>query len=231
MELNNVINGVLLIDKPAGWTSHDVVAKLRGTLKIKRIGHAGTLDPFATGLVVVGVGKATKQLESIMHQKKTYTATITLGATSSTFDSEGEILPQTPTIVGGPDIHKVENALNQFRGGYEQKAPLFSAKHINGKRLYDLARDGKATEDMRPIKQVQINEITVLTYQYPLLTVRVTCGSGTYIRSLADDIGRALGVGGYCETLRRDAIGLFTAEQAMPPTAPVEQLMDNVREI
>ncbi|MFO0764515.1 MAG: tRNA pseudouridine(55) synthase TruB [Patescibacteria group bacterium] len=211
------LSGLLLVDKPAGWTSHDIVAKMRGVLKIKRIGHAGTLDPFATGLVILGINKGTKHLESLMHQTKVYETTIKLGATSSTFDCEGDI--QEKTVEQKPTIEAIKKALDKFRGGYEQRAPLFSAKHINGKRLYDLAREGKATEEMRPSKLVRIDSIDVLDYHYPELTLRITCGSGTYIRSIADDLGCALGTGGYCLALRRLSIGSYLAQNGVSPEA------------
>ncbi len=206
------MNGLLLVDKPAGWTSHDVVAKLRGILKIRAIGHAGTLDPFATGLLVLGIGKGTKALTALVGVDKEYEAVIRLGATSDTFDKEGTVIPAEAGIQ--PSLADVERALDQFRGGYEQLAPLHSAKKIGGKKLYDLARAGKATEDMRPKKQVKIDEITVLDYSWPDLSIKVKCGSGTYIRSLADDIGRALGVGGYCLELRRTKVGELDVKDA-----------------
>lgn len=208
------MDGLLLIDKPAGWTSHDVVAKLRGILKIREIGHAGTLDPFATGLLVLGVGKGTKRLTALVGVDKEYEATIRLGATSDTFDVEGVVVPGKAGVQ--PSLNDIETALDQFRGGYEQLAPLHSAKKIGGKKLYDLARAGKATEEMRPKKFVKIDSIDVLDYSWPDLTIRVKCGSGTYIRSLADDIGRALGVGGYCRELRRTKVEPFDVREAIP---------------
>lgn len=217
------MDGLLLVDKPAGWTSHDVVAKLRGILKIKRIGHAGTLDPFATGLLVIGIGKGTKALTALVGVDKEYLATIKLGATSDTFDKEGKITEMDSRLRGNdnPDQDDVEKALDKFRGGYEQLAPLHSAKKIGGKKLYDLARAGKATEEMRPKKLVKIDEIAVLEYAWPDLKIRVKCGSGTYIRSLADDIGRELGVGGYCLELRRTKVGDFDVKAAI--TLPLDE--------
>lgn len=217
MNPQDTLSGLLLVDKPASWTSHDIVAKMRGVLGIKRIGHAGTLDPFATGLVILGIYKGTKHLERIMHETKDYETTIKLGATSSTFDIEGEIIENV--ITRPPTTEDIEKALDLFRGGYEQRAPLFSAKHVNGKRLYDLAREGKATEEMRPSKFVKIESIDVLAYTYPELALKITCGSGTYIRSIADDLGRALGIGGYCLTLRRTRIGPYQAKDGIAPTA------------
>ncbi len=208
------MDGLLLIDKPVDWTSHDVVAKLRGILKLKAIGHAGTLDPFATGLLVIGVGKGTKQLTALVGVDKEYEATVRLGATSDTFDVEGTVIPAKAGIQQ-PTRNDIEKALEKFRGGYDQLAPLHSAKKIGGKKLYDLARAGKATEEMRPMKQVKIEELTVLEYAWPDLKLRVKCGSGTYIRSLADDIGRELGVGGYCLELRRTKVGHFDVKDAL----------------
>ncbi len=209
------MDGLLLIDKPVGWTSHDVVAKLRGILKIKRIGHAGTLDPFATGLLVIGIGKGTKALTDLVGVDKEYEATVRLGATSDTFDVEGVITDRRGAINRAPTEQEIESALEKFRGGYEQLAPLHSAKKIGGKKLYELARKGKATEEMRPKKQVTISEIRVTKYEWPDLNILVRCGSGTYIRSLADDIGRELGTGGYCLELRRTKVGTFDVKDAI----------------
>ncbi len=209
------MNGLLLIDKPAGWTSHDVVAKLRGILKIRAIGHAGTLDPFATGLLVLGIGKGTKALTALVGVDKEYEAVIRLGATSDTFDKEGVVMETVGARRALPLRDDIERAIEKFRGGYEQLAPLHSAKKINGQKLYDLARAGKATEEMRPRKQVIINELRITNYEWPDLAIHVKCGSGTYIRSLADDIGRELGVGGYCVELRRTKVGDFDVKQAI----------------
>ncbi|MEK7473631.1 MAG: tRNA pseudouridine(55) synthase TruB [Patescibacteria group bacterium] len=208
------MDGLLLIDKPAGWTSHDVVAKLRGILKIRQIGHAGTLDPFATGLLVLGIGKGTKRLTSLVGVDKEYEATIRLGAISDTFDVEGIIVP-APLPTSPPEGEEVERALDQFRGGYEQLAPLHSAKKIGGKKLYELARAGEATEEMRPKKHVNIYALNIKHYAWPDLMINVKCSSGTYIRSLADDIGHALGVGGYCLELRRTKVGDFDVQDAI----------------
>jgi tRNA pseudouridine55 synthase len=203
---------LLLIDKPAGMTSHDVVDRVRRIFKTRRVGHAGTLDPFATGLLIVGIESATKQLTGLVGLDKTYEAVARLGATSDTFDPEG-VITETPNA-SQPTLEEIEKALDAFRGGYEQLAPLHSAKKIGGKKLYDLARAGTATEEMRPKKQVTISELTVLKYEWPELHLRVCSSSGTYIRSLADDIGRKLGVGAYLTGLRRTRIGDFKIEDA-----------------
>lgn len=219
---------ILLIDKPAGLTSHDVVDRVRRIFNTRKVGHAGTLDPFATGLLIVGVGEATKRLQEFVGLDKTYEATARLGATSTTFDPEGiiEVKLEAGSLKIGqalnspdssfkiPDSNAIDHAFDRFRGGYEQRAPIFSAKKIAGKKLYELARKGKATEDMRPAKQVTISELTVLDYKWPVLKFRVRCSSGTYVRSLADDIGRDLGCGAYLTELRRTAIGEFEIKNA-----------------
>lgn len=204
---------LLLIDKPTGMTSHDVVDCIRRIFKTRAVGHAGTLDPMATGLLIVGVGRATKKLTALIGLDKTYEAEVMLGATSNTFDAEGQITP-TNLVVSQPTHQKIEETLNQFRGTFEQKAPLFSAKKIKGKKLYDLARAGTATEDMRPSKKITIYSLIITDYSFPKLTLNVSCSSGTYIRSLADDIGRLLGTGAYLSGLRRTNIGSFDIAQA-----------------
>jgi tRNA pseudouridine55 synthase len=202
---------LLLIDKPVGWTSHDVVAKLRGILKMKRIGHAGTLDPFATGLLVIGVGPGTKDLTALVGVDKTYIATARLGATSTTEDPEGEITETGAAEVSRTDL---ESVLNTFIGTYEQTASLYSAKKVGGKKLYDLARQGLGDTVERPKKMVTISELKLLEYAWPNLTFEVSCSSGTYIRALARDIGEKLGVGAYLTALRRTRIGDFRIEDA-----------------
>jgi tRNA pseudouridine55 synthase len=155
------MNGrLLLIDKPAGITSHDVVDRVRRICHTRRVGHAGTLDPFATGLLIVGVDAATKELTGLVGLEKTYEATLRLGATSTTFDPEGTITESATTLREFPQT-EIEMALDRFRGGYDQRAPLHSAKKIGGKKLYELARTGTATEDMRPMKRVEIPELVI----------------------------------------------------------------------
>ncbi|MSR84863.1 tRNA pseudouridine(55) synthase TruB [Candidatus Uhrbacteria bacterium] len=226
--LVNVMNGFLLIDKPGGITSHDVVDAVRRVAGIRAVGHAGTLDPFATGLLILGLGPATKKLGELIGLDKTYEATLTLGATSDTFDRDGVITVGAHPSVrpsadrsgqthgSAPTESEIESVLDQFRGGYDQRAPIFSAKKIKGKKLYELARAGTATEEMRPIKHVTISELSILDAQYPILRLRIVCSSGTYIRSLADDIGRALGVGAYLSELRRTSIGTWSVNNAIP---------------
>lgn len=209
------MNKILLIDKPAGWTSFDVVAKIRnaaraatGNKKIK-VGHAGTLDPFATGLLIVLVGDGTKKQDSYMKQDKEYVATLKLGFVSTTGDPEGEIIAYSSSE---PANQEVEEALRKFLGEISQVPPIYSAIKIDGKRAYALARAGKEVE-MKP-RQVKIYDLKIEKYEYPELKIRVRCSSGTYIRTLAEDIGKALGTGAYLTALRRTKIGTYDVADA-----------------
>lgn len=212
--------GILLVDKPTGMTSHDVVDRVRRIFRTRRVGHAGTLDPFATGLLIVGVGPATKELAKYVGLDKTYVATARLGATSTTGDPEGVISPSTEYKV--PSTNDIERAFAKYRGGYEQTAPAFSAKKVGGKKLYELARKGKMEGVELPRKFVTITDLRLTTprlgsgqaYDYPNLTFEVSCSSGTYIRSLARDIGETLGCGAYLTELRRTRIGGYKIEDA-----------------
>ena len=216
-------NNIVLIDKPSGWTSFDVVAKLRGKLRAEyqtkgikptkrqlKIGHAGTLDPFATGLLIILYGEATKQADEFLKLDKVYEATITLGATSTTGDPEGDITKtdqMTP-----PTREVVQAALQAFEGEITQVPPIYSAIKIDGVRAYKLARDGK-TPDI-PSRQVTIYSIEIIDYSFPELKIRTHVSSGTYIRTLAADIGAALSTGGYCTELRRTRIGTYEITNA-----------------
>lgn len=205
-------SGFLLIDKPATWTSHDVVAKLRRITGVKKIGHAGTLDPFATGLLIVGVERAaTRRLDEFKGMPKTYEATVHLGASSDTLDSDGaiELFPNDPQ----PSRSVVEDVITSFLGEQEQTPPMFSAKKIGGKKLYDLAREGKTVE-RNPVN-ITIHSIELLKYAYPELHIRVNASSGTYIRVLAADIGESLSTKAYCSNLRRTSIGNATVDHAV----------------
>jgi len=215
-------DGILLIDKPAGWTSFDVVAKIRGmrraafnaqgvtpTKRQLRIGHAGTLDPFATGLLIILLGDATKQSDEFLKQDKTYEATITLGYTSNTGDPEGELTHVSDEM---PPDAAVEAAISMFTGPITQTPPAFSAIKINGQRAYKLARKGQEVDI--PARQVHIHSLEVVDYSYPELKIRTHVSSGTYIRSLAEDIGKELGVGAYCSALRRTVISELKIEDA-----------------
>lgn len=201
----------LLIDKEATWTSNDVVAYLRGKLKIKKIGHAGTLDPFATGLLIVGVGKeSTKRLDEFKNLDKTYETTLQLGEISTTQDPEGTIT--NTNFDGQISLEQVETILKTFLGKQKQIPPMHSAKKINGKRLYELARKGIEVE--RQANDIEIYNIKLLDYQYPKLKIEVKCSTGTYIRQLAQDIGEKLKCGAYCLELRRTRIGEYSVENA-----------------
>jgi tRNA pseudouridine55 synthase len=206
---------ILLIDKPAGMSSFGVVARVRRVLsaaaghKVK-VGHTGTLDPFATGLLILLVGKGTKRSNEFLKLDKWYEATVRLGATSSTGDIEGEIL-DTPEVAV-PEAADVERVVKQFIGEIEQRVPAFSAVKINGERAYKLARKGVDVE--MPVRKVTIYEIQVLDYTWPELKIRCHVSSGTYIRTLGEDIGAALGVGGYLTALRRTQVGNHKIEDA-----------------
>lgn len=207
-------DGILLIDKPAGMTSFGVVARVRRVLsqaagKKVKVGHTGTLDPFATGLMILVYGKATKDAMTYTKLDKVYEATFVLGQVSSTGDPEGEIT-NVSTDVPTPEV--LAAALDQFRGEIQQRPPIFSAIKINGQRAYKLARDGKEVEI--PLRTVTIHSLELLEYIYPEVRIRTHVSSGTYIRSLASDIGEALGTGAYCTQLRRTAISDWQIEDA-----------------
>lgn len=210
------MDGFLLIDKPSGITSHDAVDAVRRVAKTRRVGHAGTLDPFATGLLIVGINKATKKLGDLVGLDKTYEATARLGATSTTDDPEGVITPTVGARGARPDQADIEAALKSFRGSYLQTAPAFSAKKVGGKKLYELARAGRSHEVELPKKTVSITELIILDYAWPSLRFRVSCGSGTYVRALARDIGEALEVGAHLTELRRTRIGAYDVADAVP---------------
>ncbi|MCD6528442.1 tRNA pseudouridine(55) synthase TruB [bacterium] len=203
--------GFILIDKPKNLTSHDVVDEMRRITGIKKIGHAGTLDPFATGLLILGIGrKATKKLYQFLKMEKEYIGKIKLGATSDTYDKEGKIEERKINQI--PEKTKVEKVLKNFEGEILQIPPLYSAKKIKGKKLYQLARK-KIPVKVEP-KRVKIYKIKILNYKFPYLTIKVNCSAGTYIRTLAHDIGEELNCGAYLEELRRTKIGNFSIKEA-----------------
>ena len=204
-------SGFLYINKPSDWTSHDVVAHLRRVTGEKKIGHAGTLDPFATGLLIVGVGrKATRELEKFLKQDKEYIAELHLGAASDTYDLTGKI---TETDATPPTEDSIKNILLKFTGKQDQIPPMYSAKKIGGKKLYELARKGE--EVKREPSKIIIHENELLKFDWPTLEIRVSCSSGTYIRSLAHDIGETLGTGAYLEKLERTKIGEHELKDAV----------------
>lgn len=200
--------GVLLINKPSDWTSHDIVAKLRGILKERRIGHGGTLDPMATGLLMILIGKATKLMDYLPN-RKTYIAGLLPGYTSNTLDITGELVKTGAPM---PSLKDIETVLPKFTGNYLQIPPMVSALSVNGKRLYKIARDGGEVE--RTPRAVTVYDIAVRK-NGEAFELDVTCSSGTYIRSLIDDIGRAVGCGAVMSALTRTAIGEFTLENAV----------------
>lgn len=201
---------VLLVNKPLRWTSFNVVSKIRYLSKTKKVGHAGTLDPLATGLLIVCTGKFTKKINEYMAQEKEYTGTITLGAVTPTFDLESE--PQDFIATSHLTPEQIVAATEPFTGLIYQKPPIHSAIKKDGKRVYELARKGIAVEmEARPVT-IKTFEITGI--EMPNVHFRVVCSTGTYIRSLANDFGAALGVGGYLSALCRTRIGEFTLDQA-----------------
>ena len=203
---------MLLIDKPLNWTSFDVVRKLRRLVRTKKIGHAGTLDPLATGLLILCTGKYTKRINEYMAQEKEYTGTITLGASTPTYDLESEPVAQkdpadiTPELVG-------EVIAKQFTGPIDQVPPAHSAIKVDGKRVYELARKGKEVK-LEP-RRITVKTFEITAFRLPVLEFRVVCSTGTYIRSLANDLGAALGCGGYLSSLRRTRIGEYSVDQAL----------------
>ncbi|MCD7936191.1 MAG: tRNA pseudouridine(55) synthase TruB [Tannerellaceae bacterium] len=210
---------VLYFDKPLGWTSFDLVNRFRYKLSRKlnvkkiKVGHAGTLDPLATGVMIICTGKATKRIEEFQYQDKEYIATIRLGETTPSFDLETEVDQTYPTEHITRET--VEEVLKQFIGTIQQVPPAFSACKIDGKRAYEIARKGR--EVKLKAKTLVIDEIELLDYQLPEIKVRVVCSKGTYIRALARDIGEALGSGGHLTGLQRTRVGEATLEKCMQP--------------
>ena len=205
------MNGILLVDKPEGWTSHDIVAKLRNKLGIKKIGHAGTLDPLATGLLILLIGNATKISQYVTNQDKRYVGEMFLGKVTDSYDEEGDVIETHEVNVTEDEIRKVAAT---FLGDQMQLPPMYSAKKINGKPLYELARQGKEIErEPRPVK---IYEFEISAIDLPRVRFEVACSKGTYVRTLAHDMGQKLGCGAYLSNLRRTHTGNFSIEQALP---------------
>ncbi len=218
----------LLIDKPLGWTSFDVVKRVRGILTrrygVKRfkVGHAGTLDPLATGVMLVCTGRATKEIDTLQAGVKEYVATMALGATTPSFDLETELDATYPT--GHITRTLVEETLKRFTGSIEQIPPAFSAVKVDGKRAYKMARKGQ-TPDLKP-KTLQIDELQLLDFKPEEITVRVLCSKGTYIRALARDIGLALGSGAHLTALRRTRVGKALIDDCMTVDNAIQWLRD-----
>jgi len=212
---------VLLIDKPLEWTSFDVVRKLRPLVRTKKVGHAGTLDPLATGLLILCTGKFTKRINDYMAQEKEYTGTMVLGASTPTYDLESEPQPGRDPAYLSELI--VQDAIErEFTGEILQTPPIHSAIKVNGKRVYELARKGKEVKlEPRP---VVVSEFAITRFALPEVHFRVICSTGTYIRSLANDLGVVLGCGGYLSALRRTRIGEFGVDRAMTMEAATEYI-------
>lgn len=203
-------DGILIIDKPTGWTSMDVCAKLRGILREKRIGHAGTLDPMATGVLPVFVGRATKAVQFAENGRKEYRAVLKLGTVTDTQDTTGAVLEAHPVTVGADEVRA---ALEHFTGELLQLPPMYSALKVNGQKLYDLARQGKTVE--RKPRAITVYELELLEQSAPdEFALRVVCSKGTYIRTLCHDLGEYLGCGGCMAALRRTRSGSFSVENA-----------------
>ena len=204
------MNGIINIYKEAGYTSFDVVAKMRGILKIKKMGHTGTLDPDATGVLPVCIGNGTKLVELFSDHEKEYIAELRLGVATDTQDLSGEILKTSPVEVSCEEIRE---AVLSFVGEYMQLPPMYSAVKVNGKKLYELAREGKEVE--RKARPVNFREIEILSMELPVVKIRVVCSKGTYIRTLCNDIGEKLGCFGAMKSLVRTRVGMFKLEEAI----------------
>ena len=205
------MNGIVIVDKPQDWTSQDVTARLRRVFNTRRIGHGGTLDPMATGVLPVFVGRGTRGVEFFEHAEKTYETVLRLGLTTDTEDVWGETLEERCVEF---TAEKLEEVLNAFRGEILQVPPMYSALKVNGQKLCDLARKGKEVE--RKPRPITIHELTLLEVTENTLRLRVRCSKGTYIRTLCKDIGEALGCGGCMAQLRRVTAGEYTIEEAVP---------------
>ena len=205
------MNGIVIVDKPQGWTSQDVTARLRRVFNTRRIGHGGTLDPMATGVLPVFVGRATRGVEFFEHAEKVYETVLRPGLTTDTEDITGTVLTEQDAFVTGEMLDEV---LPKFRGGIMQVPPMYSALKVNGQKLYDLARRGKEVE--RQPRPITIHELTLLGMDAEGIHLRMRCSKGTYIRTLCKDIGEALGCGGCMAALRRVEAGEYTQTEAVP---------------
>ena len=205
------MNGIVIVDKPQGWTSQDVTARLRRVFQTRRIGHGGTLDPMATGVLPVFVGRGTRGVEFFEHAEKIYEATLQLGITTDTEDTSGTVQEQKEVHISETEFMEI---LSQFRGKIMQVPPMYSALKVNGQKLVDLARKGKTVE--RQAREIEIFELTCLEFSGDTARLRVRCSKGTYIRTLCKDIGEALGCGGCMAALRRVQAGEYTIAESVP---------------
>lgn len=208
--VSNAQEGILLVDKPQGFTSHDVVAKMRRVFHIKKVGHAGTLDPMATGLLLILIGKATKASQYLMSMRKEYTGTLRLGQITDSQDADGEIIQKRPV----PELSqaKVSTKMKTFIGDQYQTPPMYSAKKINGQKLYNLARKGKTVE--REARVINISNFELQKFELPELSFIINTSKGAYVRTIAHDLGERLGCGGHLIKLRRTAVGKFRVEES-----------------
>ena len=211
------MNGIVIVDKPQNWTSQDVTARLRRVFQTRRIGHGGTLDPMATGVLPVFVGRGTRGVEFFEHAEKTYETMLKLGITTDTEDIWGSVLTQSPVSV---TEEQVEAVLSRFRGEIMQVPPMYSALKVNGQKLCDLARKGQQVR--RQPRPITIHQLNLLEQGEDTLRLQVRCSKGTYIRTLCKDIGEALGCGGCMQQLRRTSAGEYTIEEAVPLEALLE---------
>lgn len=231
-----MIDGLLVVDKPSGCTSHDVVARLRRAVGQRRVGHAGTLDPDATGVLLVGLGRVTRLLRFLQESGKAYRAEIAFGVATDTLDASGTVLERRPMPL---DVEEVRAAARRFRGWIDQRPPMVSAVKVGGRRLYELARRGEEVE--RAPRRVRVDRFDVEALDpgpFPVATAVVECGSGTYVRSLAADLGAALGGPAHLRALRRTRVGSFTEAEAVPlavlqddPRPHVRPPLDAVRDL
>lgn len=217
---NEPYGEVFLVYKPLEWTSFDVVKKIRNALRIKKVGHAGTLDPLATGLLIVCAGKQTKQIDSYMGQEKEYTGTFVIGSTTESFDLEKPIIPVADP--SGISLEKVKSAASQLTGDILQVPPMHSAIKVDGKRVYESARLGIEVK-MEP-RPVQVREFEITKFENNVVHFRISCSKGTYIRSLARDLGEILEVGAYMSSLCRTRIGNFKLSEAKELMSLVEEI-------
>lgn len=216
-----MINGIIIVNKETGFTSHDVVAKLRGICGQKKIGHTGTLDPAATGVLPVCLGSGTKLCDMLTDRDKEYVAELLLGAETDTQDTTGSVLRKSPVTVTEEEVSR---ACLSFLGDYDQIPPMYSALKVDGKKLYELARAGKEVE--RKARRVRILELEILEMRLPVVKLRVVCSKGTYIRTLCSDIGQKLGCGGAMQSLQRTKAGRFRLEDALT-LGDLQQLKDS----
>ncbi len=206
------MDSIIAVNKPKGPTSHDIVARIRKLTGVKKVGHAGTLDPLASGVLVIGIGRdATKKLGVIVNTEKEYRAVIELGAISKTDDSEGPIISRN--VRARPDKEEICKILTSFEGRTKQLPPVYSALHINGARAYRLARGNK--EVILSSREIEIKKIEIISYTWPKLEIKVVTGPGVYIRALARDIGERLSTGGYLKSLERTRVGRYDIEKSI----------------